>query len=281
MPSNQWKPTSPLEQIEPHIRQLWKAQLTDREIVQELGNCIDTTQYGISLTKFVEIHNSLGLCHTCQQADTPESIHAAMIELQAMYLKAGAHEMVSLLFHKRNLSVARCVVCGYFAMFKPGLIQQWKASRLQWQCFWAAGVNYIWAVDQHNKWLHFGLTLHTSIEPFSGSIHWMRLWHTNRNPQLILSYDMDTVRQFGFMPLVTQSDPCTENFGIANTQTILWQMHDPALSGFVQHQWMCKKNIMPEIAWSQLHHHFTPRFKALLEQGVEAGWYDINNTLQL
>ncbi|KIK92392.1 hypothetical protein PAXRUDRAFT_147444 [Paxillus rubicundulus Ve08.2h10] len=281
MPSNQWKPTPPHEQIKPHIRQLWKARLTDREIVQELRNRIDTTQYGISLTKFVEICNSLGLCHTCQQAHTPESICAAMIELWAMYLKVGACEMVSLLFHKRNLSVARCVVCEYFAMFKPGLIQKWKASHLQWWHFWAAGVNDIWAVDQHDKWLHFSLALHTGIEPFSGCILWMRVWHMNCNPQLILSYYMDTVWQFGFMPLITQSDPGTKNFGIANAQTMLRQMHDPALSGFVQHQWMRKKNIMAEIAWSQLCCCFTPGFEALLEQGAEAGWYDTDNTLQL
>ena len=53
--------------------------------------------------------------------------------------------------------------------------------------------------------------------------------------------------------MVTQSDPGTENFGIANAQTLLRQMHDVTLEGFVQHQWMrTKKNIMPEIAWSQL-----------------------------
>jgi len=49
--------------------------------------------------------------------------------------------------------------------------------------------------------------------------------------------------------MVTQSDPGTENFGIANAQTLLRQMHDLTLEGFVQHRWMrTKKNIMPEIA---------------------------------
>jgi hypothetical protein len=84
------------------------------------------------------------------------------------------------------------------------------------------------------------------------------------------------------IPLVTQSDPGTENFGIANTQTMLCQMHDPVLGGFVQHCWMhVKKNIMPEIAWSQLQHRFTPGFEKLLEQGTVAGWFDPDNTLQL
>ncbi|KIO09156.1 hypothetical protein M404DRAFT_55275, partial [Pisolithus tinctorius Marx 270] len=37
----------------------------------------------------------------------------------------------------------------------------------------------------------------------------------------------------------------------------------------------------PEIMWSQLRRCFTPGFEALLEDGVQQGWFDINNTLQL
>lgn len=40
-------PTAPLDQIEPHIRRLWKACLTDKEIVAEIRKSIDTTVYGI------------------------------------------------------------------------------------------------------------------------------------------------------------------------------------------------------------------------------------------
>ncbi|KIJ12252.1 hypothetical protein PAXINDRAFT_14876 [Paxillus involutus ATCC 200175] len=38
---------------------------------------------------------------------------------------------------------------------------------------------------------------------------------------------------------------------------------------------------MPEIAWSQLRHRFTPGFEKLLEQGTDTGWFDPDNTLQL
>ncbi|KAF9232881.1 hypothetical protein BU15DRAFT_67056 [Melanogaster broomeanus] len=249
---------------------LWKARLTDKQIVEELQKHIDTSQYGI------------GLRRTRQQNHTSETIHEAMVELRSMYPKAGTREMISLLFHEKEMSVSRRVVGEYFTTHEPDLVRQRKAGRLQRRRFWAAGVNDIWAVDQHDKWLCFGLALHTGIEPFSGQILWMKVWHSNRNPQLILSYYFHTVEQFGFIPLITQSDPRTENFGIANAQTMLRQMHDPSLSGFVQHRWMRrKKNIMPEIAWSQLRRRFTPGFESLLEQGVEEGWYDIDNTLQL
>lgn len=83
--------------------------------------------------------------------------------------------------------------------------------------------------------------------------------------------------------MITQSDPGTENFGIANAQTMLRQMQDPTLAsaGFVQHRWMrSKKNIVPEIAWSQFRRRFAPGFEILLDKGVDEGWYNRHNTLQ-
>ncbi|KAI5988558.1 hypothetical protein EDD15DRAFT_2389274 [Pisolithus albus] len=246
---NQYKPTPPLDQIEPHIRQLWKARLTDKEIIAEVRKHIDTSVYGISLTKFLEIRKQLGLLRTRQQGHTCESIRETMVEMRNMYPDAGVREMIGLLFHEQGMAVSRSVMRDYCITYEPHLLKQRKVNRLQHRRFWAAGVNDIWAVDQHDKWLRFGLALHTGIEPFSGRILWMKVWHSNRNPQLILSYYLDTIKEFGYIPMITQSDPGTENFGIANAQTLLRQMHDPTLEGYVQHRWMhTKKNIMPEIA---------------------------------
>ena len=82
-------------------------------------------------------------------------------------------------------------------MYELHLVHQHKARQLQRHRFWAASVNDIWAVDQHDKWLRFGLALHTGIEPFSGRILWIRVWHSNRNSQLILSYYLDVVDELG------------------------------------------------------------------------------------
>ena len=76
---------------------------------------------------------------------------------------------------------------------------------------------------------------------------------------------------------MTQSDPGSENYGIANAHTVLRHWHDPSLSGTIQHRWMRqKKNVMPEIAWSQLCRCFTPGFENILQDGVHEGWYDMN-----
>ncbi|KAG1818443.1 uncharacterized protein BJ212DRAFT_1479456 [Suillus subaureus] len=97
------------------------------------------------------------------------------------------------------MSVSRNIVVTYFTTYEANLVHLRKAHRLWKKWFWAVGVNDLFAVDQHDKWLRFGLALHTGIEPFSGCI----------------------------MSLV--SDPGSENFGIANAHTMLHQWHDPTL----------------------------------------------------
>ncbi|KAI6143941.1 hypothetical protein BKA82DRAFT_4017173 [Pisolithus tinctorius] len=183
-----------------------------------------------------------------------------------MYPNAGTWEMISLIFFEHDMSISYTMQL-YFATYEPHLVRHCKARCLQHHWFWAAGVNDIWAVDQHDKWLQFGLSLHTGIELFSGRILWMKVWHSNHNPQLILSYYLETVTEFGFILMVTQSDPGMENFGIANTQTMLQQLHDPTLRGFVQHCWVhTKKNIMLEITWMVFCWLFIPWLQRELDQ---------------
>ncbi|KAG1843638.1 hypothetical protein C8R48DRAFT_618652, partial [Suillus tomentosus] len=255
---------------------------TDKMIVENLCNIIDTSCYGIGLTKFKEIQNAMGLQCTWKQDHTIKSIRDAMVDLHETFPNASAREMVSLLFHEKDMSVSRNIVISYFAAYEAGLVRQRKARRLQRRQFWAAGVNDLFAVNQHDKWLHFGLALHTGIEPFSGRIMWIQVWHSNHNPQLILTYYLDTIEKLGHIPMVTQSDPKSENYGITNAHTMLRQLYDPSLQGMLQHQWMrMKKNIMPEIAWSQLRRQFAPGYETLLDRGVKSGWYDSDNVLQV
>jgi len=116
------------------------------------------------------------------------------------------------------------VVVRYFRKYEAELIRARKLGRLRRRRFWAAGVNDILDVDQHDKWKRFGLALHNGIDPFCGKIRWMKIWWTNSNPKLILSYYLEMVENSKglsqnmhwidllvltyspAMPLVTQSD---------------------------------------------------------------------------
>ncbi|KAJ6474357.1 hypothetical protein C8R45DRAFT_835079 [Mycena sanguinolenta] len=249
----------------------------DKAILRALqDHHIDSSKYGLGITRFRQIRESLGLFRSRKQEHNFDTITSPMIRLHAQYPKAGAREMVSLLFHEENMSVPRNLVVEYFSVYEPELVKERRKNRLRRKRFWAAGVNDIWAVDQHDKWKYkFGLALHSCTDPFVGVMHWMKIWWTNSNPRLILSYHLDRVEELGAAPLVSQSDPGTENYGLANGHTLLRHLHDPSLEGTLQHRWMLKKkNVMPEIGWSQLRHRFTPGFEDILDVGVNNGWYN-------
>jgi hypothetical protein len=83
------------------------------------------------------------------------------------------------------------------------------------------------------------------------------------------------------VPLITQSDPGSENYGIANCHTLIRHRLDPALRGTIQHRWQRdKSNIKPEAGWSQLHRQFTPGFENILENGCHSGLYDAEDPLE-
>lgn len=83
------------------------------------------------------------------------------------------------------------------------------------------------------------------------------------------------------IPIITQSDPGTENYGVANAHTVIRQRLDPSLAGTLQHRFAKgHNNILSEIKWSVFRRDFSPGFEDLLEQGVQCGWYDVDNVLE-
>ena len=89
------------------------------------------------------------------------------------------------------------LVIKYFWTYEEDLVKERKARPLKRRWFWSAGVNDMVAVDQHDKWKCFGLALHTGIDPFPGKVHWMKVWHMNNNPKIILSYYLEFIEKFG------------------------------------------------------------------------------------
>lgn len=83
------------------------------------------------------------------------------------------------------------------------------------------------------------------------------------------------------IPIITQSDPGTENYGVANAHTVIRQRLDPSLAGTLQHRFAKgHNNILSEIKWSVFRRDFSPGFEDLLEHGVQCGWYDVDNILE-
>jgi hypothetical protein len=83
------------------------------------------------------------------------------------------------------------------------------------------------------------------------------------------------------IPLITQSDPGTENVNVAYAQTTLRHSVKPSLGGTIQHWWYRKHgNIKPEIHWSVFRKDWSAGFQKLLDRGVDEGYYDIGDPLE-
>ena len=89
------------------------------------------------------------------------------------------------------------VVTSLLKTVEPEQVNERRRLALRRRRFWAAGVNDVWAQDQHDKWGRFGLWLHAGLEAFSGKINWLKIWWTNKNPKLVAKYYIDTCRQIG------------------------------------------------------------------------------------
>ncbi|KAF8178804.1 hypothetical protein K438DRAFT_1726020 [Mycena galopus ATCC 62051] len=82
------------------------------------------------------------------------------------------------------------------------------------------------AVDQRNKWKYkFGLALHSCTDLFVGAMHWMKIWWTNSNPRLILSYHLDRVDELEGTHFVIQGQ--RTKYGLTNGHMLLRHLHDP------------------------------------------------------
>ncbi|KIJ93582.1 hypothetical protein K443DRAFT_27227, partial [Laccaria amethystina LaAM-08-1] len=123
--------------------------------------------------------------------------------------------------------------------------------------------------DQHDKWgPRFGLWFHNSLDATSAWNNWLKVWWTNSNPRLIAKYFLDCCCEMKGVPVMTQSDPGTENNGVANIQTTIRHRLDPSLCDTLQHRFMRKKNnVKSEANWSIFRHDFAPGFETILEGG--------------
>ncbi|KAJ7265657.1 hypothetical protein C8J57DRAFT_1620708 [Mycena rebaudengoi] len=279
---NQHLPTPPDEDLLPLIRYYWILGLTDQGITDHCMHHFDSKQFGLSVWTVKRRRTDLNLRGTRQQAATWEEIEPIYQQIRARFPTMGARQMVNAIRQDHGIKVSEKFLSDAFNAVEREAVQSRKHKCFRCKHFYCAGVNDIMAFDQHDKWKCFGLWLHVGIDPFPGRILWLKIWWTNRNPRLITSYYLQASRKMGGIPLITQSDPGSENYGIANCHTVTRQRLDPELEGTLQHWWMNKKamNVKPEATWSMLRRQWTPGFETLLDFGINTGLYNLDDPLE-
>ena len=194
----------------------------------------------------------------------------------------------------------RKLINKFLCHVEPEAIEKHKHGQFKWRWFWSAGVMEYWSIDQHDKWGRFGLWLHLGIDPYPGWFAWLKIWWCDWNPRLLINYYLEAARKVGGMfptawvlifnrlrwvflgiPLLTMSDPGSENNGIANMHTLTRHQLDLSLCGTLQHLFCCdKKNIKSEIGWSQFRAQWAPGFEDFFDFGVNSGFYTALDPLE-
>ncbi|KAJ7699615.1 hypothetical protein B0H17DRAFT_926367, partial [Mycena rosella] len=289
----------PDEDLQPLISYYWHLGLTDQQVTDHCMDHFDKTVYGLSLWTIKRRRKAMGLKGTRQKAATWEMIEPLYQTIRARFPTMGARQMVATIRQDHSIKFSRHFISQFLNIVEREDVEKRKRKKFKRKIYWCAGIGDIWAFDQHNKWKRFGLWKHVGLDPFTGQILWLKIWWTNRNPKLITSYYLEAARKKGGelsvtfysalvpdclagIPLITQSDPGSENYGIANCHTVTRQRLDPTLEGSLQHKWMQGhgSNVKPEIAWSLLRHQWTPGFETVLDFGLNNGLYKSTDPLE-
>ncbi|KAH9927320.1 uncharacterized protein B0H18DRAFT_926645 [Fomitopsis serialis] len=256
--------------------------MSDVDIAAHVMDHFDKESYGITVWTIRRRRKAWGIRSTCKQGHTVESIHTHVQAIKKQFPNMGADRLRKVLRHNEKIRVSKPVVLEYLRLTEPEAVAARRFRKFTRRQFVAAGVHDMWCIDQHEKLKRHGLFWHVGLDPFPGVTHWCRVWWTVKNPTLITRYHLDAGRKLQGIPLTTQSDPGTENFGVAYAQTALRHRLDAALSGSIQHRFFRKHgNIKPEIFWSLFRRSFISGFEQMIDDGVEQGWYDIGDPLEM
>ncbi|KAH8979166.1 hypothetical protein EDB92DRAFT_1937397 [Lactarius akahatsu] len=241
----------------------------------------DSACYGISVYTVRRRCKSWGLESTQRQKHTVLSIAAFVDDIKKLMNSAHEGTILTALLLENKIRVPRPVISEYLRLTEPDAVDAQRYKQFKRWTFITIGPNEMWSLDQHDKFKHYGLFFHVGLDPFPGVIHWCKVWWTVRNPKLITHFYLDTARSIGSIPLITQSDPGTENVNVAYAHTALRHQMEPSLDGSIQHRWFRKHgNIKPEIHWSVFRRDWAVGFQALLDEGVENGYYDTGDPLE-
>ncbi|KAI9454642.1 hypothetical protein BJY52DRAFT_1205187 [Lactarius psammicola] len=212
---------------------------------------------------------------------TVQTIAAFVDDIKKCFPNRGAEMIRKALLLENKIRVSRPIIAKYLRQTEPDAVDTRWYKRFKRRNFIAIGPNEMWSLDQHDKFKRYGLFFHVGLDLFPGVIHWCKVWWTVRNPKLIARFYLDTAQSIGGIPLITQSDPGTENVNVAYAHTALRHQMEPSLDGSIQHRWFRKHgNIKPEIHWSIFRRDWAVRFQALLNKGVDSGYYDIGDPLE-
>ena len=93
------------------------------------------------------------------------------------------------------------------------------------------GPDFMWHIGGYDKLKLYGFSVHGCIDGFSRRIIWLETGSSNKDPEIIASYFISTVKNINRVPRKIMSDDGTENSLIEPIQIALRASHDDEFAG--------------------------------------------------
>jgi hypothetical protein len=119
----------------------------------------------------------------------------------------------------KGLRVLRVVVQEILREIDPKATGLRQAHRLKRREYHNLGPNYAWHCDGYDKLKAYGFPIHGCIDSWSRKILWLHVIRSNNHPDIIATYYLNAVEEFGGCPVDLVTDLGTENGTMAATQS--------------------------------------------------------------
>lgn len=93
----------------------------------------------------------------------------------------------------------------------PDGVTRRQRRRLHRRKYISQGPNFVWHIDGHDKLKPFGFSIHGCLDGFSRKVMWLEVGPTNKMPEIVAKYYLDTVKKIGGIPMQIKADDGTEH----------------------------------------------------------------------
>ena len=111
---------------------------------------------------------------------------------------------------KKGVICRRDDVRRVIKFIDPEGVDSRRKRRLVRRRYVTEGPNYVWHIDGHDKLKPFGFSIHGCIDGFSRRIMWLNVCTSNKDPEVIAKFYLDTVKTYG-LPAQIKADDGTEH----------------------------------------------------------------------
>lgn len=182
------------------------------------------------------------------------------------------------IIQSHGIPVRRSSVMEILRELDPEGVMSRKKKRLRRRLYSVPGPDYLWHIDGHDKLKPFGFSIHGCIDGFSRRLIWLEVGPTNKQPEVITNYFIQSVKQLGHLPTRIRSDDGTENSILEAVQIALRLGHSDTYAGinsFIIGTSPANQRI--ESFWSQLAKDRPIWWRQFFKELSDMGYLDADN----